>query len=234
MSKSLTQSSQLLSYLRKKKSGSFSDSVDFSIEVVIIVFQKNVFDFLVKENSLKRLQFDRAQFLGGILLWSTGLGAAHLIFQLEILRAQGAKKFVSFGSCGSFDPKIQPGEIFFAERALIAEGTSLHYQRTYHSFVTPILLGQAPSYAAATVVSTDAPFRETEAFRKTALDLVAPLVDMETSALYSFGEFYQIPCVAFLIVSDLISSEGWVISFLEPAFQLQIRKAAQQIFLAFQ
>ncbi len=138
------------------------------------------------------------------------LGAPQAVMLMENLLAAGVEELLVFGWAGTLDAKVPLGSLWVVEKAFCAEGTSLHYmaKEAYSFRPSPGLDSflQRLDLAQTTVVSTDAPYRETPDFcRKWAPK--ARLIDMETSALYAVAHFYQISIISLLVVSDRVWPE---------------------------
>ena len=134
------------------------------------------------------------------------LGAPQAALVLEHLRAAGVRKVLSLGWAGTVEKDLPLGGLFLPEEALSAEGTSAHYGffprpsealfwRVYHELVA---LGL--NFEVGKVVSTDAPYREDEAFW--ARFPGALVVDMETSAVFSVGRALGLEVASLLVISD--------------------------------
>lgn len=135
-----------------------------------------------------------------------GTGAPMAADTLEALAALGARNVVSLGMFGTFDDRVNIGDIVVPPKAFVEEGTSLHY---YESIEYAEPDGQLLRLAveitggrAYPIVSTDAVYRQT--FYKEALwrEKGAVGVDMETSALFSVGRYRKLRVVSILIASD--------------------------------
>ncbi|HFC97315.1 MAG TPA: hypothetical protein ENJ40_02490 [Thermosulfurimonas dismutans] len=135
---------------------------------------------------------------------------------LENLVAAGVREVWVWGWCGSLREELSPGTILVPEKALSAEGTSAYYlPGTRALFPEPELvalwkklLSRVPVRSfSGTVVSTDAPYREDESFRR-RFRKQALAVDMECSALFAAAQKLGIKLAAALLVTDRLSPEG--------------------------
>jgi len=153
----------------------------------------------------------------GVLIYGA-IGAPLAVMAYERLIASGSKEIILLGLAGSLSPELQIGQAILVEKAIADEGTSRHYcpgKLVFHS--TPDLNDRIKrklkenglAFSQATVVTTDAPYRETKTwvlqFRKKG----AQAVDMETSALLAIASFYKIKASALLIISDELYSGRW-------------------------
>ena len=135
------------------------------------------------------------------------LGAPQAAMLMENLIAAGAREFLVYGWAGALDAQVPLGSLWVVEKAFSAEGTAPHYlaQESFSWRPSPWLrsLLQKIGPGQATVVSTDAPYRETPDFCRKWASL-ARLIDMETSALYALAHFYQVSMAVLLVVSDRV------------------------------
>lgn len=147
-----------------------------------------------------------------------GVGAPAMVAVCEELRVLGAKEFYLAGVCGRLTDAIHEGALVAALSAIREEGTSQHYtDANTHIANCPDadgLQSLAASLGAmpAKFVSTDAPYRETpdkcNEWRKAG----ASTVDMETSALYTFGSYYGIKTYSFAVAADLLLNGEWTMA----------------------
>ena len=176
---------------------------------IILVHTSPDLSFLKKKLGLSRK--------GGFFLaelWAEGafflcgpvLGAPQAAIVLEYLAASGVKEILALGWAGALKEKFSLGGLFLPEKALSAEGTSAHYgyypypDRDLFWWLYHELVAQGLFFEVGTVVSTDAPYRETEAFFRRFPEAVA--VDMETSALFSVARALGLSLASVLIFSD--------------------------------
>ena len=146
------------------------------------------------------------------------LGAPAVVLFLESLIVSGAKEIILLGFCGSLNPKYKTANVVSISKALSEEGTSKHYfsrkrvfypspnlkkriEATLHKSNLPCLTGS--------LVSTDAPYRETKSWLERKQKKGIDLVDMEGSAVFALANFYGIQAAALMIVSDEIWSGVW-------------------------
>jgi len=136
----------------------------------------------------------------------------------ERLIASGSQEIILLGLAGSLSSDLKIGQAVLVEKAIADEGTSRHYfpgKLVFHSSpdlndrIKRKLRENDLAFSLATVVTTDAPYRETKTwvlqFRKNG----AQAVDMETSALLAVASFYGIKASALLIISDELYSGHW-------------------------
>lgn len=145
-----------------------------------------------------------------------GTGAPALMYDLENLRACGAKKFVLFGKAGFL--KEARANLVMPKLSYVDEGTSYHYishgggiesNSSLSADVQNILEDAGFIVSNDPVWTTDAIYRETpgriEHFRKKG----CLCVDMETSALFSFCRRYGLEGASILYKSDSFFQDKW-------------------------
>jgi purine-nucleoside phosphorylase len=161
------------------------------------------------------------------------IGAPSAVLALETLVISGAKEIIIIGFCGSLNPEYRMMSAVSISRALSEEGTSRHYlpkKKIFHP--SPALKKRIESrlqsfnlpFLTGSLVSTDAPYRETRSWlnekKKKGLDLV----DMEASAVFALAEFHSIRAAALMIISDEIWSGVWKPGFNNPGLEKKIKE----------
>lgn len=155
------------------------------------------------------------------------IGAPGTIAMMEELMACGAETFLGLGATGSLQEDSPIGSFIIADRALSEEGTSRHYMPGKREFSATKATTEALSEAAVAqggeahvgrLWTTDAIYRE-------RVDRIEELrgngvlgVDMETSAMYAFGECKSVNVANILVVSDELWHE-WRPAFYHNDFQ---------------
>lgn len=137
-----------------------------------------------------------------------GWGAPMAADTLETLFALGVKNVVSVGMFGAFSENINSGDIVIPNKAFIEEGTSFHYYSDVYCSKPNIklmrkALEKIDSANSYPIVSTDAVYRQTFYKENLWRSKGAVGVDMETSVLFSVGDYLGINAVSLLIASDI-------------------------------
>ena len=161
-----------------------------------------------------------------------GIGASASVFCLELLRARGAKKFISLGIVGSLTPDLKAGEKVFIIKAFRDEGCSYHYKRAEPYIGLPLeRFSQFKGLKLKPVTSwtTDAPFRETKEEVLYFQSQGVECVDMETSALMAVTEYYKLYIACLGVVSDHLSPQGWKPNFSHPDVKNSLYDLLNQI-----
>ncbi|MBU0515115.1 MAG: nucleoside phosphorylase [Proteobacteria bacterium] len=167
------------------------------------------------------------------------LGAPQAVLILEKLIALGGRTFFTFGWCGSLQPELTIGQIIIPRRAVSEEGASRHYPlEGEEGAASPGLVAALEKslaragvpYAAGTIWTTDAPYRETvkKVTRFQQKGVLA--VDMEASALFAVAAFRRVELAAMMVVSDELHALEWKHGFRAPHFA-QARDQALRLLL---
>ena len=144
------------------------------------------------------------------------VGAAGTVMMMEELIACGGRIFLALGWAGSLQPHVPVGTFIIPSSCIREEGVSAHYI-DHNTPVTPDpalveLLAEAAQAEGAKVVTgplwtTDAPYRELKS-KVTAYGEQGVLgVDMETSAMYTLGQYRKVKVCNLLVVSDELGQE---------------------------
>ncbi len=152
-------------------------------------------------------------------LYMVQMGAPAAVIQMENFIDMGVRNFISMGSAGGIQPHLEVRDVVVCSSALRDEGTSYHYKPKGEPAVESLKLSEkimnrlkqySGSVYKGRTWTTDALYRETEAeFLQYKKDGVLS-VDMETSALYILASYYNVKCQSLMVVSDRMTSEGWV------------------------
>jgi purine-nucleoside phosphorylase len=194
------------------------------------IIQKNLRKLCLKE---KDIGFGWLYLLKNCVVLYHSMGAPLAVLCLESLIASGSKKIFILGFCGSLNPSCRLMEAVSISKALSEEGTSRHYlpwKRIFHpslklkNAIEGTLRQSSLPYRKGTVVSTDAPYRETGSWLKEKQKRKIDLVDMETSAVFCLAEFRRIKAAGLLIVSDELWDRTWKKAFKFPELEEKIKK----------
>ncbi len=163
----------------------------------------------------------------GISIVGPFVGAPQAVMILEKLILCGVSQVIFVGWCGAISEKLQIGDIFLPDSAIIDEGTSQHYGASDMSFpeknmtekleaiLTNLLI---PNFKKGKVWSTDAIYRETVERVKYYREKGALAVEMEASALFSAGKFRNIGICSLMSVSDELTTFTWKPGFTDEKF----------------
>ena len=160
------------------------------------------------------------------------VGAPSAVLCLESLIAAGSQEIVILGLCGSLCRRARLFDAISVVEASADEGTSSHYfteKKEFHPSLELRERIEAQIRAAGlpiltgSVVSTDAPYRETQSWLNKKLEMGLDCVDMETSAVLALAEYHKVDAAALLIVSDELSDCGHNKGFMNPRLEEQIQ-----------
>jgi len=161
------------------------------------------------------------------------IGAPAAVISLESLIVSGAENIIILGFCGALNSKLKLLDAVSIKKAFSEEGTSRHYfsgrtefspSRVLTDKIEGVLQSKGLSSQNGSIVSTDAPFRETRAWLESNRNRGVDCVDMETSAVFALAEFYGIQAAALLIVSDKLYKSKHITGFLHPGMSRKIKK----------
>ena len=161
------------------------------------------------------------------------VGAPSAVLSLESLIASGAQEIVILGHCGSLCRRARLFDAVSVVEALAEEGTSSHYFAEKQEFYPDLELRERIEaqlrvaglpILTGSVVSTDAPYRETQSWLDKNLERGLDCVDMETSAVFALAEYHKLRAAALLIVSDELSDCGHNKGFMNPRLEEQMQE----------
>eukprot|EP00487_Bulimina_marginata_P003600 TRINITY_DN1866_c0_g1_i1.p1 TRINITY_DN1866_c0_g1~~TRINITY_DN1866_c0_g1_i1.p1 ORF type:complete len:261 (+),score=54.09 TRINITY_DN1866_c0_g1_i1:287-1069(+) len=140
-----------------------------------------------------------------------GIGAPALISLCEKLAALGIQKILLFGFSGRLIPEIQEGQVFHVNKAISYNGTSCFYSKNEELSDSwkDLKLIENINLPKAKIASTDCPFRETPSLINEMKSKHCSLVDMETSALYAFADYYGLEAISISVASDNLTNMIW-------------------------
>jgi len=167
-----------------------------------------------------------------------GIGSPAAVLALEPLIRSGVNEIIVLGFCGGLTEKANPFDAFLIRIAFSEEGTSSHYIPHKNEFLCSKNLFEEVEkrfqsnhidFKTGSIVSTDAPYRESKEWILEKKNKGIDLVDMETSAVFALAEYYQIKAAAVMVVSDVFKGKLHQIVLARPKFNHRIK----QIFYPF-
>lgn len=152
---------------------------------------------------------------------------------IEELIALGFERFLVIGAAGhpakTIPAQLQVGELVVAEKALIYEGTSGHYDRNATEShpdrdllrdLCAALTSLDISFDRGAIATTDALYRETRGFISSLVQQDVLAVDMEMSALFTVAGYHGKAIGGLLFISDLIETAGeWKLGLLQGRYE---------------
>ena len=163
-----------------------------------------------------------------------GIGAPASVLCFELLRVLGAREFISVGMVGSLNPDLKIGEKVLITKAFRDEGCSYHYKRpsvyiTLSKNNISAKIANALKLKSVSSWTTDAPCRETKTEVLHFQSKGVECVEMEASALMAVGEYYGLSVCCTGVISDHLSSKGWVPQFSHSAVKKGLYELLNQI-----
>lgn len=149
--------------------------------------------------------------LGIYLSSGWGIGSPGMVTLCEEFRVLGATSFFLVGVAGRLSEDIHEGEIVVANSSISEEGTSRHYYGKSDQAIpcSETVLKQLSEFRLTKFASMDAPYRETPELVEHWIKSGATMVDMETSALYSFAHYYGCEACSIAVGADSLSNDTW-------------------------
>lgn len=206
-----------------KKMGKFPQ---FKIpESIIFCYQKSILDYAIQKDTVSQLKglYNKFYAIKGTkgkvaILGGFGRGAPAAATVLEELIAFGSKKFISIGTAGTLQKKIDIGNLVICNKAIRDEGTSHHYlSSSKYSYSSPRITNMLKSalskigirYSVGSSWTIDAIYRETiDEARKYQNEGVLT-VEMEAAALYAVAKYKKVQLVSAFAISDSLSDLKW-------------------------
>jgi nucleoside phosphorylase len=207
-------------------------------ERAVIVFSSPDLKLLVKESGAVLIPawspFKALYLPGGkkTILTRSHFGGPSIAALVEELAAFGVAELCLWGYCGAISRKVAVGDILLATGALREDGISHHYLDAQDEFVKSEWAAEweesalRAGFLPGTIWTIDAIYRETrdkveDNARKGIIG-----VEMEAASFYAVCNHKGLRSVAFLVVSDLLSPDGWSGGFGSPALKRGARTMA--------
>ena len=223
--KSVLTARELVVWKRKNNAYNF-DTIP-KVAVISIVSQLSLPKRLINKK-LKGL-IGKNYILNNKVLFSYdfGIGSPAIIALLEELTALGVTKILYLGYAGRLDTTINEADCFIVNKAFSLCGTSFFYNKDSFISYSNNFFEKVKSELNLTeqiVLSTDAPYRETQSILESYKIKKATLIDMETASILAFSKKRKTEVACVLIASDQIEN-----SWTPPKDILQIHKKTKQI-----
>ncbi len=194
------------------------------------IIHRNIKKYIQK---IKHTPFGQIILLKDKIILYQCISSPLAVLSLERLIASGAKEIIILGFCGSLQPGVKVGDAISITKAISEEGTSKHYfprKQTFspspslQNWIEKKLDSQKSAFCKNTLVTTDAPFRETLSWLKGKQEQNIGCVDMETSAVFALAEYYSLQAAALMLVSDILMEDKHKIGFFNPLLLRNIKK----------
>ena len=216
--------------------------------VVVVSWGRDVIQSLANatgaQPSLHWLYGERQPFFTGcvqgqqVSFVQAPVGAAGTVMVMEELIACGARVFLGLGWAGSLQASAPVGTMIIPTACIREEGTSFHYLDSSAAVAPDMRLvellrenaeAEGARVHCGLLWTTDAPYRELNSKIETYGRQGVLGVDMETSAMYTLGQFRGVKVCNLLVVSDELGKE-WRPAFGTPELH-EATERAQRIVL---
>ena len=164
----------------------------------------------------------------------SGFGGPNIASLVEELFTYGVREFMLWGYCGGVASNVKIGDVIVAKAAVREEGASYHYLSTEGDEIECgwnewRQKSKERGFREGTVWTTDALYRETA--QKVAYYRQRGIigVEMEVASFYAVCRFKQVHGIAVLVVSDLLTEEGWRPGFSTRDFKQGVKRLARFI-----
>jgi len=194
----------------------------------------------LEKNAQKKqnLMFSHLFHLKKSVVFLGGIGAPAAVLAVEPLILSGIKEIITLGFCGGLTEKTNLFDVFLINTAFSEEGTSSFYFADKNEFTSSKKLNKEIEQKIrsnhimpkkASVVSIDAPYRETQKWIDLQQKKGVELVDMEASAVFALAEYHEVEAAAVMVVSDVIKADSHHVGFNKAKF----RRIIKQTFFPF-
>ncbi len=181
------------------------------------------------------------------------IGASYAVLLVETLIAWGAREIIFFGSCGAISQSAKIGDIIIPTCSIIDEGVSKHYNGQWikasknwpenyegedalaypSDNLTKIIKNELSKnglkFKSGMIWTTDAAFMETREKVKYFQQRGTLGVEMETSALFTVGNYRGVETSAILVVSDELSTYTWCHGFSTVRYKKSRKKIIESL-----
>lgn len=165
------------------------------------------------------------------------IGGPQAVMLLEVLTANGARRFIFCGLCGGLVETVSAGSFFVAASAFSDEGAARHYSAesifagdaALREKLCAALERAKAVYSTGCMASIDAIFRETLTVINYYRARGCMAVDMETAALYAAARFHNVSICGVFVVSDVFGESDWRGEFGNSAVKASRRRMAEII-----
>lgn len=162
-----------------------------------------------------------------------GIGPSSVVTVMEELVAIGVTNFLSIGTAGGLQKRLNIGDVVMCDKAIRDEGVSHHYlesskySHTSESLTAAFKSELEKSNLNPTVGTTwtiDAPYRETVEELKSYQAEGVLTVEMEASALAAVAQYRKVEFATAYAISDSLADLVWNPSFSSPHTAGNLRK----------
>lgn len=216
--------------------GSFYGEPGQMVEKCLIIFSKEIYDYLLHEYECTKIGSCDAcngeipiycfEYKGErIAFYLTGIGSAMASGTCyEVHWQTGATKFVMFGSCGSLYVEKTKGRYIIPSEAYRGDGASYYYAppSDYIAIKNADKLAKifeelGIPYVKGRVWTTDSMLRETAGLVSKRKDEGCIAVEMEVAGVEAVCDFYGLDLFDFLEAGDVLGESGYEVEDLPAA-----------------
>jgi purine-nucleoside phosphorylase len=179
-------------------------------------------EYLSNVRELKFPDMYLGEYQGQKIMFCCAYGAPRAVEPVHIFGVLGSKKVIQIGSCGGLQKSIKTGDVVIPTSSFIGEGASQYYGQSTKSTPTQSLVDSAQAALSSFGLVTHlGPHISTSALLQQPVDQIKKWeegglysVDMETSAVFSAAEYFDMQRVSMLFVWDeLLEGRTWLHEF---------------------
>ena len=160
---------------------------------------------------------------GNLTAFATVYGAPMASEIVHLFGVLGTSLVIHTGCCGGLEKNLKTGDIFIANEAYIGEGASQHYKLNKTVIRTSIKdMISFDHVKTGRIYTTSALLAESNEDIEKWSDLGCMTVDMETSAVFSTAEYFNMESTSVLFVYD--NPRNKIISLLKIKSKLNFTK----------
>ena len=170
----------------------------------------------------------------GVAVGYFGIGAPVIASKTEELIAWGVEKFISVGTAGSLQAKIQPGDLVICDRAVRDETTSkqfipfakyIHAPRRMNNKLQAALKKMERNFHIGSSWTTDSFYKQSPEEISLYQTEGVLTVDREAAALFAVSHFYQVDLGVLFTISDFHENALWQAKGEDPLTKKNLHEA---------
>jgi len=166
-------------------------------------------EYLSNVRELKFPDMYLGEYQGQKIMFCCAYGAPRAVEPVHIFGVLGSKKVIQIGSCGGLQKNIKTGDVVIPTSSFIGEGASQYYGQSTKSTPTQSLVDSAQAALSSSALLQQ-PADQIKKWEERGLFGV----DMETSAVFSAAEYFDLQRVSMLFVWDeLLEGRTWLHEF---------------------
>ena len=208
-----------LDYIKKYKVKKYNNAKLPRSCIIVYPYCRKIIENILKKLGVKFVKNSNIFLIEDRLsIFISFPSSPNVVCAIEELRVCGVKNFFNIGIAGSISDILNIGDVVLCKKAIRDEGTSYHYlkprkfvnaSKNLFSFLEEEFESNKIKFKAGYCWTTDAPYRETYSQIKKYRKKGVLCVDMETSAVFSVSEFYNLKSISVFVISDKLSRNQW-------------------------